>query len=59
MNVLMRAKLPKSKCTQTQGSCHLINTSDKSVTTMLVEGGWVPEIVDPCNSGDSKGYFKS
>lgn len=57
MYVLICAKVPKSKYPQTQGSCHVINTSDKSITIRLVEAG--DGNADTCNSGDSTGHFKS
>lgn len=59
MNMLLCIRLPKSKYAQTQGLCHLINTSDKPISTMLKGAGeWVQGNVDPSNRGDSEGCFK-
>lgn len=37
MYMLMSAMLPKSNYVQTQRSCHLINSNNTSITTMLME----------------------
>ena len=59
MSRLLCVRLPKSKYAQTQGLCHLINTTDKPISTILVGNKeWGQGNVDPSHSEGGEGCLK-